>query len=245
MAIAFTITNSISMADYKGKMVYGTIAFDSSYPTGGEVITPGKFGFRRAIGSITFSGGQNGLAFEYDEVNSKIIVKQPCFTRTCLNPGEAQRDLEAVAADVTIFQVGTNLYVVGLSSVVTEEVHASTGVPVMSLEKRDADAASNAVELATITYVNHDAVGAVDSYMTGAGAVGGGATVASALATPYRVLAGYTLVLKHKTAATDGTAADGGAKCHIWVASTDANVELPNAFDLSAWTAVQFVATGN
>ena len=64
------------------------------------------------------------------------------------------------------------------------------------------------------------------------------------MAVPYLVPAGYTLVLR-ETIAANGVGAAGACKVHIWVTSTDANVELPNTFDLSAWTAVQFIASGN
>ena len=94
-----------------------------------------------------------------------------------------------------------------------------------------------------ITYADTDAVGVLDSYSTGAGAVGGGTTTSSRLVTPYLVPAGYTLVLKHKVQCVGGAIA-GAAKVHIAVIDADANVELPNTYDLSALTAVRFIAIG-
>lgn len=49
-----------------------TIAFDDSYPTGGESLTPAMLG----LGTIDFIsiGNKGGYVFEYDYANQKVIV---------------------------------------------------------------------------------------------------------------------------------------------------------------------------
>jgi len=243
MALTFTLDSGFPKRIGHIKESRGTIAF-ATYSTGGDAVTAAMCGFNTYLYGLTIEGGAEGYKLEWDGANSKIKVLMPAGAPRVLNPGEAERDLSAAAADVTTFHVSRDCYVVGVSSVVTTLVAADTTVPVMSVEKRDADGSSNAVELATITYADTDAVGTLDSYFTSGGATGGGATVSSALATPYAVDAGETLVLKHKTQAADGSSAAGGAKVHIWIADFIGDLELDNGYDLSGLTAVRFSASG-
>lgn len=53
-------------------MTAASIAFDDSYPTGGEAITPNALGLSRIDGAI-FSNG-DGYAFEFDAANDKVIA---------------------------------------------------------------------------------------------------------------------------------------------------------------------------
>jgi len=242
MPLVYTIDAGFPVRVGKWRMTVGSVAFDNSYPTGGEAMVYSSFKFHRVLNDVQFVGGQKGFNIEYAGGFAKVMA--PAFNERILNPSQAARSLIAAAADVTTFHVGRTTYVVGLASVVTTALHTSTGAPVMSVEKRDPDGTSNAVELATITYVDHDAVGALDSYFTGVGATGGGATTTSRLVTPYLVPAGYTIVLRHKTQGTNGGGDAGEAKVQIAVIDADANVELPNTYDLSALTAVRFMAIG-
>lgn len=241
MGITVSVDSGFPQRMGKRKISVGSILMDNSYPTGGEAVTAANLGLT-AIDNMSFGGGQKGLRFAFDKTASKIMVEIPSFARHVMNPAEAARNLASSAADVSTFRWGTDVYIVGLSSVVTVAVVATTTAPVMSIEKRDADGSSNAVEVATITYTTGDAAGAVDSVFVGGGDVGGGADVATLLAAPYKVAAGYTVVLKHKTQAV-GSAA-GQAICHIWGVTYDGLEECPNTFDLSGLTAVRFTAFG-
>lgn len=62
-------TNTILKLDTSGKVrtVYGTMTFDSSYPTGGESITLGL----NIIYFVKFEC-VSGYVFEYDSVNGKV-----------------------------------------------------------------------------------------------------------------------------------------------------------------------------
>lgn len=57
----------------KNYMVFCTVAFDSSYPTGGESITPNALGF----GTILMGGALGnylGYGFQWDNANSKLLA---------------------------------------------------------------------------------------------------------------------------------------------------------------------------
>lgn len=226
------------------RLATGTMAWDSSYPAGGEVITPAMFGMLKYLDSVAIVGESQGYRIGFDKPNSTLKIVGPTFLETVLNPDQATRVLTAGAADVAVFHAPKAMYVTGLYSVVDLLLATDTIVPVMSVDVADADAATARVELATITYVDADAVGALDSYSVTGGAVGGGATTAAALATPYLVAAGRSIVLEHKTAGTDSGAAAGSAKVFITVADYDANLELDTAHNLSGLTAVRFEAWG-
>lgn len=54
------------------KAVVASVAFDSSYPTGGESVTPAKLG----LGKIEFLIAQptSGYVFQWDNANSKLLA---------------------------------------------------------------------------------------------------------------------------------------------------------------------------
>jgi len=71
MALTVAITRRITAGDQH--IVTGTIAFDSSYPTGGESFAASDLGLR-TIDLMLFQSGTKGLAFEYDYTNSKVLA---------------------------------------------------------------------------------------------------------------------------------------------------------------------------
>ncbi len=240
MSIAVTLDSGSPHRMGLCKASYGSLAMDSSCPAAGEPIAANEVGFHSAIYAMEFSGALKGTRLHWDYLTQRVMATPIAMQREILNPAQAAKDLTAVAADVTTFQVGKAMYVLGFSSVVTTLLACETIQPVMSIEKRDPDGAANAVELATITYGATDAVGTVDSVFSGGGAVGGGVAVATL---PYLVPAGYTLVLKHKTRGT-GAAAAGAAKCHVWVAIADPAEAMPDGFNMAGLTAARFTAYG-
>ena len=60
----------------KRKFSTGTIAFDASYPTNGEAITPANLGFNAGgvIDSLQLIGGKGGYIGDFDKANSKILM---------------------------------------------------------------------------------------------------------------------------------------------------------------------------
>jgi len=73
--MALTIT--VDRKERMGKRHYrsGTIAFDASYPTGGESLTPADLGMRTI--DILLSAPAGGLMFEYDHTNQKLKAIYP------------------------------------------------------------------------------------------------------------------------------------------------------------------------
>lgn len=70
--MALTIGNLKFDVEGNKRRVTGTIAFDSSYPTGGESLAAADIGLR-AIDSIRVDP-KSGLVFEYDYTNSKLLA---------------------------------------------------------------------------------------------------------------------------------------------------------------------------
>lgn len=57
------------------KIAFCDIAFDSSYPTGGEGLTPGNVGLERI--EFTIIPNKSGYMFEYDYTNKKLKALTP------------------------------------------------------------------------------------------------------------------------------------------------------------------------
>lgn len=70
MALTITDRNSPSVP-FERKLVYVTIDFDASYPTGGEALTASDVGLDRIDAVFVESGEYN---FEYDPTNEKILA---------------------------------------------------------------------------------------------------------------------------------------------------------------------------
>lgn len=70
MALTFTVSNSNVISAGNVKMSFGTIAFDSSYPTGGESFTPNDLRLKAV--QMLIVEPANGYSFEVDYTNSKI-----------------------------------------------------------------------------------------------------------------------------------------------------------------------------
>ena len=75
--MALTVTNTTTGLYAKSVgdeyETYKTIAFDSSYPTGGEPLTSADLGFAAAPRDVRIEP-KSGYVFEYDAANQKVIV---------------------------------------------------------------------------------------------------------------------------------------------------------------------------
>jgi hypothetical protein len=70
--MALTIENLERGSSGNLRVVTGTIAFDSSYPTGGESLTPANMALSR-VQSVSILP-KSGYVFEYDYTNSKVLA---------------------------------------------------------------------------------------------------------------------------------------------------------------------------
>lgn len=68
--MAVTVSNQAPIKVGNKKVVLQTIAFDSSYPTNGEVLTIGQLGLTMADQILIFPSA--GYTFNYDAANSKV-----------------------------------------------------------------------------------------------------------------------------------------------------------------------------
>ena len=118
------------------RAVNGTITFDSSYPTGGESLTPANIGLG-VIDSITFNHGEDGYVFKYDFTNQKVMaysatpggtISKPTFTVEASGSigSNMEIGLSADAASATV-EGGS-----GISAARTLTTTSPVGVPTFS-----------------------------------------------------------------------------------------------------------------
>jgi len=78
MALAVTIKKATKLVNGV-RFAIGTIAFDSSYPTGGEALAKEALGFSGEIAGAVFAPTA-GYLFSYDLSNEKVIAYTPVKT---------------------------------------------------------------------------------------------------------------------------------------------------------------------
>ena len=72
--MALTITPVHRSVFGNKRTVTFTVAFDASYPTGGEPLTPADLGLTGI--DLVLSAGSSGLWFEYDHTNETLIARE-------------------------------------------------------------------------------------------------------------------------------------------------------------------------
>ena len=73
--MSLTITNKEFAVFGSKRIVFCDIAFDASYPTGGESLTPGDLGL--SVATHVSVAGNSGYVFEYDYTNEKVKAMTP------------------------------------------------------------------------------------------------------------------------------------------------------------------------
>lgn len=71
MALTVAVTRRVTAGNQH--IVTGTIAFDSSYPAGGEAFAAADLGLR-TVDLMLIQSGSAGFVYEYDYTNSKVKV---------------------------------------------------------------------------------------------------------------------------------------------------------------------------
>lgn len=71
--MALTVTVNLKEHWGRKRVVFATLAFDSSYPTGGESLTAANLGLQK-IDQLFAVGGGAGYHFDYDLTNSKLLA---------------------------------------------------------------------------------------------------------------------------------------------------------------------------
>ena len=128
MGLTITHKNPISLGSMNGVTCF--VAFDDSYPTGGESLTPGMLGMQQIVGVI--AGNASGYMFEYDYANQKLKAFTPGAAGSC-----------TVALPVTDVADGTS----GKALVVIEEATGPPVVPAHLAAELTGDSANISVAL--------------------------------------------------------------------------------------------------
>lgn len=122
----------------------GTIAFDSSYPTGGESFD--LSGYFKSVYQVIISDQNSGYLFEYDYTNKKIKVMYPRSAQAAANTGANQPTVTSGAA--TASAVDATTPTVTVPSGFRSAVDAAVGSEV-----------SNGTNLSSLTGVRFVAIG--------------------------------------------------------------------------------------
>ena len=78
MALTFTKVDHFVLGDREAR-VYD-VTFDSSYPAGGEAVTPDDFGLRNSITAVLAAAARdpdtadNALVVDFDDTNDKLVL---------------------------------------------------------------------------------------------------------------------------------------------------------------------------
>jgi len=74
MSLAFTLDGNYPIRMGKLSMSCGTVAFDTSYPTGGEPVTPDDLGFDDEILSLELVGGMGGYVGDFNKTGLLLLM---------------------------------------------------------------------------------------------------------------------------------------------------------------------------
>lgn len=152
--MGLTITNLVHGLQGNKRVETGTIAFDSSYPTGGESLTPNMVGLG-TIESIRVDP-KSGFTFEYDYSGQKLLVFNGAVTHAhdfLVKGGTAAAGTDALNIKTVIVgkEAVTDATALGADS-------ATKGGVISSAAAAGTEVA-NGTSLATLTGVRFSAIG--------------------------------------------------------------------------------------
>ena len=132
--MALTLANLTFNTSGSKRTVIGTIAFDASYPTGGESLTAANLGLGTIDQLRVFP--KNGYVFEYDYTNSKLLAYSQGITTGATGAADSTSGalvLDDTAAEGVVRAMGTSASTTyklgGLKEVAsTADLSAVTGV---------------------------------------------------------------------------------------------------------------------
>lgn len=102
MALTVATTRTNVMGDQR--VVYGTITFDASYPTGGEAFDKADIGLTR-LDWISFNHGEDGYVFHWDAANEKVLIFESGTASAGLDEQDDTGDMSAVVVEFQAFGV--------------------------------------------------------------------------------------------------------------------------------------------
>jgi len=136
--MGLTITNKEFTVFGNKRVVFCDVAFDASYPTGGEALTPDTLG----LSVITFASvaGKGGYIFEYDYTNKKLKAMYPRSASAVANSAANQLDVSSGSATASAVDA------------TTPTVTAPAGFR-SAVDAQVADEVGNTVDLSAVTSV--------------------------------------------------------------------------------------------
>lgn len=198
--MALTVSNIIRSMNQNRRVNFGTLAFDSSYPTGGESLTPANLNMK-AIDQIIFAPA-GGYSFEYDYTNQKVKVFQPAppvVFEEAVTVTSNVGTLKYPAAYIMYVGVGDASYKVipgGLTPVTTT---VSVSEPAWGVRNTLTFLAADTVTTCYVTYVTQAWKEVFDNYvlaiLTAGARVQGHASLAFAAGTPDEIKLGEVACL--------------------------------------------------
>lgn len=72
MAAVVTVVKKQDIGD--AQEVLATVAFDASYPTGGEALAASDFGMRVGVLNDVQAQSNSGYVFQWDQANKKLLA---------------------------------------------------------------------------------------------------------------------------------------------------------------------------
>lgn len=127
MALAYTKIVHTVIGD-KRLHIY-TVAFDSSYPTGGEAYTNAAFGFDKAP-DLIIALPHNGFVFDWDKTNLKIIARALSVAG---GAAAALTDALSIKAGVLNKEAATAANVGLQQATSTADLSGLTAVPIIAI----------------------------------------------------------------------------------------------------------------
>lgn len=107
MALSYTTTRTNYVGDQK--IIYGTVTFDASYPTGGEAFDETQIGLHR-LDHLNLNQGEDGFVFHWDKAAETIVA----FGQEPTNAGAGVLGLSQVAATTDLSAVAVEYQAFGV-----------------------------------------------------------------------------------------------------------------------------------
>lgn len=259
--MALTVTRSGDWQSVYGhwRKSHVTVAFDSSYPTGGESLTPADFGLR--VIDMILIEPKNGFEFEYDYTNSLVKVFKAqsqgvinVDTSNTQNVGTGEDDLTTYTLPAGV--LGTNGMGVRVTNWGTTTNNsnqkvirgyfgsASTGMAFFQASL--AGSWKAVMEVVRTGAATQDTNILITGASTVSGSLGTHNAVVVTTSNITETLSGTNVIKLTGTATTTGDIIQSGQIVEVFApnASGGTGIEVPNATDLSSLTSVRCIAWG-
>lgn len=151
--MALTITNQKTSVFGNKRTATFDVAFDSSYPTGGESLSLSLIGLNEA--NIVLISQKSGYVFEYNYTNNKVLVY-----RSAANTHAHDLVFKANAAANAVTMATNSLHNATVGDLTVAGGGADGGIANITVAAAPLAEVTNATDLSTLTGVRFLAIGA-------------------------------------------------------------------------------------